>query len=192
MQNHSIKEAIALYQSNNSPLKNSKLYLFKQSINENTDFLTLIPLVQKEAQETTIEFVKATMLLGWERTQSLFNALWKYIALVELKQTLKKYYGKQIDVYLQEEIDQKKEEIDEAIEDIMTQYMGSKQGVKRIYDEWTKEGITKESLRKALLILNLPSNKKQLQKQIEELEQIEKEQGLEALNEVLFMRAGLK
>lgn len=81
----------------------NKLYQFKEDIRsveqeQINDFLMqLLKLTPQETIDVTTDFIRATMLLGWDQTKDIFfKHLWKYIATIEYKESLKNYYGDEI------------------------------------------------------------------------------------------------
>lgn len=73
------------------------LYLTKEKLLEknhnkeelNMILMDLIKYVPQETIETVTDFARATLLLGFEKTESCFrNFVWKYIIMVVLKKSL--------------------------------------------------------------------------------------------------------
>lgn len=79
----------------------NKLYLTKEDLlaqlNDkdkiNSLLMDLIKFAPEECADVVTDFARAALLRGIERTRDCFiNFVWKYIAMVEFKRTLKHYY----------------------------------------------------------------------------------------------------
>ncbi|MFH1053809.1 MAG: helix-turn-helix domain-containing protein [Candidatus Woesearchaeota archaeon] len=119
-----------------------ELYQFKERVlkEKNPDIIKLITLVQKEAIETTTDFVRATLLLGWKNTIEIFkDSFWKYIALIEFKESLRDYYGEDIDKYLELQIKDLKDETAEKINEKILEFTDSKHSQDKLYQRWVKQ-----------------------------------------------------
>ncbi len=120
---------------------NNKLYRFKEDIKsgQNLDPMELIKLVPQETIEVTTDFVRATMILGWDKTREIFlGDFWKYISLVNFKESLRAYYGNKIESYLKERIQNRKEEAEERISTTILEYTDSKHSQDKLYQRWVK------------------------------------------------------
>lgn len=109
---------IALQKKVYSDAENN-LYLAKESLLEfdsgnkeklNMILMDLIKYSPKETIETTTDFSRATLLLGWDKTRTIFNIFWRYIALVTFKQSLESYYSSSLEIYLDKKIEDAKKE----------------------------------------------------------------------------------
>lgn len=65
------------------------------------DFIKYSP---PETRDLVVEFSKKIISTGWDKT--IFDYLWKYISIIELKKSLEPYYGKNIDTYLYETVNE--------------------------------------------------------------------------------------
>lgn len=110
----------------------------KSKLNLNLPLLDLIKAVPKEAVETTTDFVRATLLLGWEKTKTIFELIWKYITLIRLKESLKEYYGDAIDIYLDECIQSTKKEVQVMLIDLVKSHVEAKHSQEKRYQHWKK------------------------------------------------------
>ena len=106
--------------------------------NLNLVLMDLVKAVPHEAVETTTDFVRATLLLGWEKTRSLFDRIWKYIALLRLKISLISYYGEDISIYLDEEILNKQKEVQIIITDLVASHVKAKHSQEKRYQDWKR------------------------------------------------------
>lgn len=113
-----ILDNIALQKKVYSDAENN-LYLTKESLLEsdsnnkeklNMILMDLIKYSPKETIEITTDFSRATLLLGWDKTRTLFNIFWGYIALVTFKQSLESYYSSSLEIYLGKKIEDAKKE----------------------------------------------------------------------------------
>lgn len=120
---------------------NSKLYNIKEDIKsgKEIDPLELLKVVPKETLDLVTDFARATLLLGWEKTRSIFfSSLWKYISLVNFKISLKYYYGDEIEEYLKHKIEERKQEVEEQLDQIIFEYTDSKYSQDSLYQRWVK------------------------------------------------------
>jgi len=122
------------------------LYILKEELNESKtkeqrDFILmeLVKVVPNEAVETTTDFVRATLMLGWEQTRAIFNNLWKYIALIRFKESLEGYYKDSINLYLNKKIESLREEVQIRVTDIVKTYVDAKYSQDEIYQSWKKK-----------------------------------------------------
>jgi len=128
--------------------ENNTLYLLKEELitkeeikkeELNIILMDLIKLTPKETIDTVSDFVRASLLLGWEKSRFLFTEyVWKYISIVVFKESLRDYYGNSIDIHLQEKIDEIKTECDEVIEDLVSNNMDAKHSRDRLYQRLVK------------------------------------------------------
>ena len=72
--------------------------------------MDLVKHVPQDTIETTTDFSRATLLLGWNKTKTIFDTFWKYITMVVFKKTLEFYYGNNLEIYLDEKIEEAKKE----------------------------------------------------------------------------------
>jgi len=120
----------------------NKLYRFKEKLKskDKPDVMELIKLVPQETIEITTDFARATLLLKWDSMLEIFfNYIWKYIAAVKFKETLRFYYGDEIEYYLQERIDERKIEAQTAINEKIMEYTDSKYSRDSLYQRWAKK-----------------------------------------------------
>ena len=121
------------------------LYLVKEELlhseeNKPNDVLmNLIKAVPKEAVETTTDFVRTVLLLGWnEKTRGCFNYLWKYLTIISHKETLSFYY-EDIGVYMDNKIADAKKDAQLMILNLVDNYMDSKHSQDSRYQAWKKK-----------------------------------------------------
>ena len=110
----------------------------------------------------------------------LFQSVWRYIALHNFKQDLSKYYSEMVlDAHFKLDIKQQEDQIIE---------LGTQ------LNEIIPEEEVSEELKKfrETIKQKKPTDPEQLKKQKAELDKILSEKGVEALNEELLKRAGLK
>lgn len=81
--------------------------------------IDLIKYAPKEASEVVTDFARATLLLGWDKTKDIFADLWKFIATISFRDSLEFYYGKNIEYYLSDKIEEKKREAQLAITNLV-------------------------------------------------------------------------
>ena len=81
--------------------------------------MDLIKYVPQETIETTTDFARATLLLGWDKTKTIFNIFWEYIATITFKQSLEFYYGSNLEIYLNKKIEDIKKEAQLYIIDLV-------------------------------------------------------------------------
>ena len=75
--------------------------------------MILMDLIKYSPPATTglvAEFAKKVMKLGWNSTKTCFEYLWKYISIIEFKKSLEFYYGKNINLYLEQKISELKKD----------------------------------------------------------------------------------
>jgi hypothetical protein len=120
----------------------SKLYNIKEDIKsgKEIDPLELLKVVPKETLDLVTDFARATMLLGWEKTRSIFfSSLWKYISLVNFKESLRIYYGDEIEEYLKDKIKERKQEAEEQLDQVIFEYTDAKYSQDELYQRWVKQ-----------------------------------------------------
>lgn len=112
---------------------------------------------------------------------SLFEAMWRYIALFNFKQDLSKFYSPELlDYYFKLDIKQQEDEIIE---------IGTR--LQSLIPEDESTDPLKKKLHEALARMK-GVNPEKLTKQTQDLEKIKKEKGLEAYNQELLKRSGLQ
>lgn len=106
----------------------NKLYQTKEEIISVKDLskeeinpilMDLIKFSPPETVEVITDFARATLLLGWNKTKELFDDLWKYVTMINFRESLRHYYGDYIDVYLNDKIKESKKEIQIQITDLV-------------------------------------------------------------------------
>lgn len=111
------------------------LYIIKEKLLEldsddkeklNIILMDLIKYAPQETIETTTDFSRATLLLGWSKTRTIFDIFWKYITMVVFKQTLEFYYKDSIEFYLYEKIEDAKKEAQLNITNLVRSNIKSK------------------------------------------------------------------
>lgn len=85
----------------------------------NPILMDIIKFSPPETVEVISDFARATLLLGWNKTKGLFDDLWKYITTINFRESLRRYYGDAIDVYLNDKIEESKKEIQIQIIDLV-------------------------------------------------------------------------
>ncbi len=97
--------------------ENRELYKLKQRLDCNPDrktlnniFFKMIKSVPDETVETVTDFARVTLFAGWDKTQHIFELLWKYIAMITYKESLKPYYGEFVKYYFDKDIESTKRE----------------------------------------------------------------------------------
>ena len=106
------------------------LYLAKKKLIElkdledkeelNNILMDLIKFSSKETIDVATDFARATLLLGWDKTQECFNeSVWKYITMVIFKESLEFYYKDDIKKYFDEKIKEAKQEAQLYILDLV-------------------------------------------------------------------------
>lgn len=106
----------------------NNLYLTKQKLMEEESSsktelnLLLMDLIRYTPDETInviTDFSRASLLIGWKKTKSDFmQFVWKYITLVNFKNSLK-VYNENIELYFNKKIDTAKKEAQIAIMDLV-------------------------------------------------------------------------
>ncbi|MBL7055343.1 helix-turn-helix transcriptional regulator [Candidatus Woesearchaeota archaeon] len=129
--------------------ENNELYLLKEKLITKPEIekdelngllMDLIKLTPKETISTVSDFVRTSLLLGWEKSKFLFTEhVWKYISLVVFKESLRDYYGDSIDLHLQEKINEIKIESNRIIENLVIDYTNSKHSQDKLYRRWVKK-----------------------------------------------------
>ncbi|USN45752.1 MAG: winged helix-turn-helix transcriptional regulator [Candidatus Woesearchaeota archaeon] len=160
-----------------SPKLNDKVY--KELINE---YDTLLIDITRYWDDFVDEKNERNFAEFKQKLVSSFEALWKMVAMVNFKFDLSTFY---LENELQEHF---KFDMNQAKEDVIE--IGSELNEMIPFEEPNDPEYKKN--KEALQNLNKKTDPTELKKQNEELDKIEREQGLEALNEELFKRAGLK
>lgn len=108
------KESLCMFDSDN-----------KQELN-----LILIDLIKSVPQETievTTDFARATLLLKWEKTKTIFDIFWKYITMIKFRESLRNYYQFfDLDIYMDEKISIAKREAQLEIMNLVQSHLKSK------------------------------------------------------------------
>jgi len=127
---------------------NEELYLAKKDVlakvvdSQNKQelsllFMNLLKYVPKETIETTTDYIRASLLLGPSIMMPHFETLWKYIAMVVLRESIHgkdKYYDFDLEPYFDKEIDLAKKDIQETIYGLVNDHV-SKKYPKRTLEE---------------------------------------------------------
>lgn len=66
--------------------------------------MKLIKTVPYEAVDTVTDFASATLMTNWEKTDIYFVHLWKYLAMIRYKESLRFYYNDAVEHYLDHKI----------------------------------------------------------------------------------------
>ena len=113
----------------------NKLYLTKETLLKdhfsdkkeiNSILMDLIKYCPREAIEEVTDFARATLLTEWNKTKDCFNILWKYITLIEFKNSLEFYYPKTIDRYFNKKINSEKKEFQLYIKNLVGSHVKAK------------------------------------------------------------------
>ena len=128
--------------------ENNRLYLIKERLlrlerikrDELNILLTeLLQAIPKEANELAADFVRAALLLGWEKTHIIFrDNFWKYVAMITFRESLREYYGDSIDEYLKDRIEQIREDTKKHLYYMVKEYMDSKYSGDKHYEQYVK------------------------------------------------------
>ncbi|MBN1214552.1 MAG: helix-turn-helix transcriptional regulator [Candidatus Lokiarchaeota archaeon] len=121
-------------------------YIIKEKLSEienkeelNIILMDLVKAVPQETMEIVTDFVRTTLLLGWNTTRNYFDIFWKYVTLARLKESIKFYYDYNINLYLDSQIESAKKEIKTTIKSLLEHYMDSKYSQDKLYQRWVKE-----------------------------------------------------
>lgn len=113
----------------------NKLYQTKEDLlqfNSNSKedlnliLMDMVKYAPEETIETTTDFCRATLLLGWDKTETLFGEFWKYLTMVVFKHSLTAYYGKELETYIDKKIEDTKKEVQLNITSLVRAYLKSK------------------------------------------------------------------
>lgn len=123
--------------------ENNLLYLTKQEListsfnrDINMILMDLVKYSPDETNELVTDFVRTTMLIGWnETTRNCFDILWNYIATYMFKQTLKNIDS----FYFEEKLEQLKKEADAEIDNLLNIYIEPKHSQDKLYQRWVKK-----------------------------------------------------
>jgi len=122
------------------------LYLIKEKLLETIDIKELnfilmdfIKNAPDETRDTVTDFARATLMLDWEKTRNYFEFVWQYITLVIFRDSLKFYYGENINKYLDEKIESNKKEAQTYIFNLVETYTDSKYSQDKLYQRWVKK-----------------------------------------------------
>ena len=103
-----------IYKDAKKDLYKTKEDLLEFNSDDKTDLnmilMDLVKHVPQDTIETTTDFSRATLLLGWNKTKTIFDTFWKYITMVVFKKTLEFYYEDNLEIYLDEKIEEAKKE----------------------------------------------------------------------------------
>ncbi len=125
--------------------EDKKLYLTKEKLLQtdedkpNEILMDLVKYAPKEAIETTTDFIRTVFLLGWNReTKECFNVLWKYLTLLNYKETISFYY-RDISIYLDDKIADTKKDAQLMILNLVRNHVESKYSQDSEYQSWKKK-----------------------------------------------------
>jgi hypothetical protein len=108
--------------------ENKRLYIAKEEFLKcsprdkdqiNNALMDIVKHCQKEAVEVATDFARATLLLGIEKTRDVFDIVWKYLTMIEFRDSLKSYY-KNPEYYFDNKIASYKKEAQLLINDLVT------------------------------------------------------------------------
>lgn len=124
--------------------ENNELYITKKalrSINSKDDLniilMDFLKFVPDETKELVTDYVRAVMLIGWDdKTKNLFDLIWKYVAIINFKNDLKKYYDYDIDLYFDEKVKEIENEIDLILNNLVINYGDSKYSQEALYKKF--------------------------------------------------------
>jgi DNA-binding transcriptional regulator YhcF (GntR family) len=127
--------------------ESNKLYLTKKTLSSVNfkkddlnillmDFLTFSP---DETKELVTDYVRTVMLIGFnDKTKDLFNLVWKYVAIINFKNDLKKCYEYDIELYFDEKIKQIKDEINLILDNLVINYGEEKYSQEALYQKFVR------------------------------------------------------
>ena len=130
-----------VYKEENNELYKKRKELISMSFEENKDrinmnlmdFLKLVPI---EVKDLTEDFLRATLLLGWNaKTREIFDDLWKFVAKINFKNSISKHYDYNIDSYFNL---QDKEDIHLSIKNLVVSYADAKYSQDALYQKFVK------------------------------------------------------
>jgi len=110
-------------------IKKEELCMFSSSDKQdlNLILMDIVKLVPQETIETTTDFARATLLLDWGKTKTIFDIFWKYITMIIFKESLRSYYGLfDLGEYMDEEINMAKREAQLEIMNLVQSHLKSK------------------------------------------------------------------
>ena len=123
-----------------------QVYIIKEKLSEienkeelNIILMDLVRTVPEETIEVTTDFVRTTLSLGWNITRNYFNEFWKYVTLVRLKASMKFYYNDNVELYLNNQIESAKKEIQVIMNDLIKNQMDAKYSQDKLYQRWVKK-----------------------------------------------------
>ncbi len=132
-----------VYSEENNMLYKAKerLYDLKQENKEklNLILMDLIKYAPKETIDVTTDFARATLLLNWEKTKTIFETFWRYITLVVFKKSLRSYYQDNINIYLTKKIEEAKKEAQLEILNLVNNHTDTKYSQDKLYQRWVKK-----------------------------------------------------
>ena len=126
--------------------ENNKLYLLRKSLleqskveNINIYMMDLIMLAPEQTKDLVTDYARAVMLIGWNhKTKELFNLIWKYIAIVNLKNDIQQFYDYNIDIYFKEKIEEVKSEASKILDSLVTSYGDQKYSQEPLYQKFVQ------------------------------------------------------
>ena len=101
--------------------------------------MDLIKYAPKETIDVTTDFARATLLLNWEKTKTIFETFWRYITLVVFKKSLRSYYQDNINIYLTKKIEEAKKEAQLEILNLVNNHTDTKYSQDKLYQRWVKK-----------------------------------------------------
>ena len=128
-----------IYEEENNELYKKRKEIISISFNENKEIINLLlmdflKLVPSEAKDLTEDFLRATLLLGWDhKTKEIFDEVWKFIAKINFRDSIKECYNYDLDVYFDLK---EKEEIQLNITNIVRSHMNSKYSQDKRFEAW--------------------------------------------------------
>jgi len=113
---------------------------FENKEDINPLLMDLIKLASRETIDVVTDFARTVLLINdWNITKTLFNSVWKYITLIEFRNTLKDYYGEErLKIYLKEQIEEARKEAQLEINDFVKCHVESKYSQDKRYQSWKK------------------------------------------------------
>jgi len=112
--------------------------VFENKEDINPLLMDLIKLAPRETIDVVTDFARTVLLINnWNITKPIFNSVWKYITLIEFRNTLEDYYGKErLRNYLEGHIEEARKEAQLEINDLVKSYVRPKHSQDKLYQHF--------------------------------------------------------
>lgn len=134
-----------IYEEENNELYKKRKEIISISFNENKEIINLLlmdflMLSPSEVKDLVTDYIRAVMLIGWEvKTREVFDEVWEVIAIINFKNSLKSQYSYSLDVYFDDKIKEKVDEVNLILDNLVSSYGDKKYSQEPLYQKFVMQ-----------------------------------------------------